>query len=57
VCLISLAEKWSRSNIRKRADSGDFNRHTCRAMRATGVCCIQPASPATVKKEEDGVGV
>jgi len=32
------------------------NRHTCRPMRSVGVHCMQPASPATVNKEEGGVG-
>jgi hypothetical protein len=37
--------------IRKRADSGNFNRHTHRAMTAVDIPCKQPASPTTVKKD------
>jgi len=37
-------------HIRRRADSGNINRHTGRVMIAMDVSCKQPASPATVKK-------
>jgi len=37
-------------HIRRRADSGNIDIHTRRAMRAMGVTCKQPASPTTVKK-------
>jgi len=41
---------------RRRADSGNVNRHTHRAMTTMGVTCKQPASTTNVKKmEEDGV--
>jgi hypothetical protein len=42
---------------RGRADSGNVNRHTCRAMRAIGVPCKQPASTTDVKEkmEEDSM--
>ena len=34
----------------RRADSGNIDRHTRRAIRAMGVACKQPASPIIVKK-------
>jgi len=37
-------------HIRRRADSGNIDRHICRATRAMGVACKQPASTITVKK-------
>jgi len=41
---------------RRRADSGNVNRRTRRAMTAMGVTCKQPASTTNVKKmEEDGM--
>jgi len=39
------------SRLRKRADSGNVDIHTCRVMRAMGVACKQPNSPTTVKKD------
>jgi hypothetical protein len=41
-----------RPHIRKRAGSGNVDRHTRRAMTAMGIPCKQPASPTTLK--EDG---
>jgi len=38
--------------ISGRADSGNVDRHTCRATRAIGVTCKQPASTTDVKKNE-----
>lgn len=43
--------KWG-FHIRKRADSGNVDRHTRRAMTALDIPCKQPASLTTVK--EDG---
>jgi len=40
-------------HARRRADSGNVNRHNCRAMRAMGVTCKQPASTTNVKKTEE----
>jgi hypothetical protein len=37
---------------RRRANSGNVNRHTRRAMTAMGVTCKQPASTTNVKKME-----
>jgi hypothetical protein len=36
--------------IRGKPDSGNVERHTCRATRAIGVTCKQPASTTDVKK-------
>jgi hypothetical protein len=36
--------------VRRRADSRNIDRHTCRVMRLMGVACKQPASTTTVKK-------
>ena len=36
---------------RRRADSGNVERHTRRAMRAMGVTCKQPLSTTNVKKD------
>jgi hypothetical protein len=46
-----------RPHTRRRPGSANFNRHTCRAMRAMYVPCKQPASPTTAKKKmaEDGI--
>jgi len=37
-------------HTRRRADSGNVDRHTCIAVRPIGVPCKQPASPTSVKK-------
>ena len=46
-------------HIRRKADSGNIDRHTRRATRAMGVAWKQPASPTAVKKGgmEDGLFV
>jgi len=49
--LLSLGEEMARPDKRRRAHSGNVNRRTCKAMRAMGVTCKQPASPATMKKD------
>jgi hypothetical protein len=49
--LLSLGDEVARPHKRRRADSGNINRHTCKAIRAMGVNCKQPASPTTVKKD------
>ena len=48
--LLSLGEKIITLHIIRRADIGNFDRHTRRAMRAMGVVCKQPASATAVKK-------
>jgi hypothetical protein len=49
--LLSLWEKqWWRPHVRSSADSGNVERHVCRALRAMGVAYKQPASPTTVNK-------
>ena len=48
--LLSLGEEMVKPHTRKRADSGNVNRHTHRAMIAVGVTCKQPASTAPMKK-------
>ena len=45
----SLGEEMVRPLIR-RDDSGNVNRHNCRAVKARHVPCKQTASPITVKK-------
>jgi hypothetical protein len=55
--LLSLGDEMARPHKRRRAGIGNVNRCTCKAMRAMGVACKRPASPATVKKDgEDEVG-
>ena len=51
LCELSLGEEMVRPHIRRRADSGNIDRHTRRAMRAVDVPCTQLARPATVKKD------
>jgi len=46
--MLPLGEEMVTPQIR-RADSGNIDRHTRRAMRAMGVACKQPVSPTTVK--------
>jgi len=48
--VLSLGEEMVTPHIRSRADSGNVDRHTRRAMRAVDVAYKQPASATTVKK-------
>ena len=48
--LLSVGEEMVTPHIRKRADSGCVDRHTCRVMRANSVAYKQQASPTAVKK-------
>jgi len=48
--MLSLGEEMVTQHIRRRADSGNIERHTRRVMRAMGVTCKQPASSTTVKQ-------
>ena len=56
VCIwLPWENEWSRWI--RRAGNRNFNRHTCWAMRAIGVRCIQRNSPTTAKREGHVVGV
>jgi hypothetical protein len=49
--LLSFGYEKARAHKRRRAHSGNVNRRTCKAMRAMGVACKQPASPAAMRKD------
>jgi len=51
--LPSLQEEMVTPQARRRAGSGNVNRHTHRAMTAMGVACKQPASATNVKKTKE----
>jgi hypothetical protein len=48
--LLSLGDEMARPHKRRRADSGNVNRRTCKTMGAMGVACKQPASPANCEE-------
>jgi len=52
-CLYLPSLQEETPQARRRAGSGNVNRHTHRAMTAMGVACKQPASTTNVKKTEE----
>jgi len=53
--MLLLGEDMVRPHIRKRADGGNVDRYTRRALRTMDIPCKHPASSTTIKEDEETI--